>query len=309
MQTGEGANLVKQNQVVNRVLPVSPSQVVALKQKNEAINKALQAPAINPSQLHLTVRTINLTDSAPPPLLHVVTGYTTNISFIGINGKSWPITNGLSGGDAVSIIQPSKSNPYNASLVVNKPWVSTNVSFYLKGRITPVTLYLLTAGNTRQGLDGDVTVKIDGVPPGTSPNPIKNVTAVSNALLNSLTFSPGANWKRVKLDDTNIPVGIRYWISPNHKQAILRLSNGTLLMPSWGSQASTPDNRTTSYEFNDVPLMLWVDSSDGSSFQLRVSNPTALIAGGDSILKVREVSKGSANAMDHFKKTKENSHV
>jgi len=283
-----------QNQAIDRVLPVSPNQVRALKQKEAAINQAMQSQPISNRQLRSTVRTINLTDSAPPPLLHVVSGYTTNVSFMGANGSPWPILSGVAGGAAIAVIQPSKEDPYNASIVVNQPWVSTNVSFYLKGRVRPVTLYLYTAGDTKRGLDGNVTIKIDGLPPGSSPNPIKNVTAVSDALLNSLSHAPGSNWENVKLASQNIPVGIHYWISPNHKTAIIRLSSGTLVMPGWGSQASSPDNTTTSYEFNTIPLMLWVDSSDGQSFQLRVNDATQLIAGGNPILKVKNVSPPGA---------------
>ena len=193
-----------QNQAINRVLPVSPNQVRALKQKETAINQAMQSGPISSRQLRSTVRTINLTDSAPPPLLHVVSEYTTNVSFMGANGSPWPILSGVAGGAAIAVIQPSKEDPYNASLVVNQPWVSTNVSFYLKGRVRPVTLYLYTAGDTKRGLDGNVTIKIDGLPPGTSPNPIKNVTAVSDALLNSLSHAPGSNWESVKLASQNI---------------------------------------------------------------------------------------------------------
>ena len=279
-----------QNKALDRVFPVTPGQVRALKQKDEAINQAMQSLPMNQGQLRSTVRTINLTDSAAPPLLHAVTGYTTNVSFMGANGSPWPILSGVSGGAAIELIQPSKEDPYNASIIVNEPWVSTNVSFYLKGRVRPVTLYLYTAGDTRKGLDGNVTIKIDGLPPGTSPNPIKNVTAVSDALLNSLSHAPGSNWESVKLASNNIPVGIHFWISPSHKEAIIRLSSGTLVMPEWGSQASSPDNTTTAYEFNYVPLMLWVNSDDGQNFQLRVNDATQLIAGGNPILKVRNVS-------------------
>lgn len=283
-----------QRQAMERVLPVSPHQVRTLQQKEAAINQAMQSQPISPRQLRSTVRTLNLTDDAPPPLLHVVTGYTTNVSFMGANGRPWSILSGVAGGAAIAVIQPSKADPYNASIVVNQPWVSTNVSFYLKGRVRPVILYLYTAGDTQQGLDGNVTIKTDGLPPGTAPNPIKNVTAVSDALLNALSHAPGSQWEPVQLADHNIPVGIHYWISPNHQTAIIRLSSGTLVMPTWGSQASSPDNTTTVYAFNNIPLMLWVDSDDGQSFQLRVKDATQLIAGGNPRLTVNHVSSPDA---------------
>ena len=286
------------NQAINRVLPISPSQVRALKQKQTAINQALQTQPISAAQLNSAVRTINLTDNAAPPLLHVVSGYTSNVSFTGSNGRPWPITSGVAGGAAVAVIQPSKSNPYNASLIVNQPWVSTNVSFYLKGRVRPVTLYLYTASDTRHGLDGNVTIKIDGLPPGTSPNPVKNVGAVSDALLNSLSHAPGAGWHNINISNRNVPVDVHYWLSPNHKTAIVRLSGGTLIMPEWTSQASSPDNTTTVYKFNHAPLMLWVDSNDGQSFQLHVSDTTTLIAGGHSILKTPSTPSQVATNLD-----------
>ncbi len=289
------ADTTPSHQVVDRVIPISPNQVRALKEKVTAINQAKQSQPITNRQIRASVRTINLMDDAPPPLLHVVSGYTTTVSFMGVNGRPWAILSGISGGAAIQIKQPSKENPYSVSLIVNIPWVSTSVSFYLKGRVRPVTLYLYTADDTRAGLDGNVTVKIEGLPPGTSPNPIKNVAAVSDALLNALSHAPGSEWERVALTDHNIPVSIHYWISPNHKRAIIRLSGGQLLMPEWGSQATSPDNTTTAYAFNYVPLMLWVNSDDGQSFQLRVNDPTALIAGGNPILNVKQVSPREIN--------------
>jgi len=286
-----------QDQVVNRVLPNSPGQIRELRARNQAIQKAMQSSPINPSQIASTVRNINLTDSAPPPLLHLVKGYTTNISFVGANGRSWPIVSFVPGGSAIAGDQSSKDDPYNSSLIVKKAWVSSNVTYYLKGRVRPITLYVYTSTNTARGLDGNVTVKLDGIPPGTSPLPVQNVTAVSNALLNALDHAPGSNWTQVKLNNTNIPVGIHYWISPNHKQAIVRLSSGTLVMPSWGSQASSPDNTMTAYEFNYVPLMLWVDSDGGQSFQVRVNDATSLIAGGNPIMHVNNVSSLSNRSL------------
>ena len=283
-----------QDQAVRQVLPISASQIKVLQKRNQSLQKAEQEPAINQSQLAATVRNINLTDSAPPPLLHVVQGYISNISFVGANGKPWPISSAVPGGPALHVSQSSKTDPYNSSVTVSEPWVSTNITYYLKGRVRPITLYFDTSANTAKGLDGNVTVKIDGLPPGTTPLAVQNVTAVSDSLLNSLDHAPGSNWKQVKLSNTNIPVGIHYWISPDSKQAIIRLSSGTLLMPEWGSQASSPDGTVTSYQFDYIPLMLWVDSNHGENFQIRVDDPTKLIATANPVMRARSVSASAA---------------
>lgn len=269
---------------VDQLLPVTPKDVKVLRDKQQAIEKAEQAAPIDPTVLANTVRNINLTDSAPPPALHLVQGYATNVAFVGQNMKPWPIVNVVPGGAAIQVDQASKDDPYNSAMTVNKAWVSTNVTFYLKGRVRPITLYLYTAANTAKGLDASVTIKVDGTPPGTRPLAVQNITGTSDALLNALDHAPGDNWQTVTLDNANIPVGIHYWVSPDRHHAIVRLTAGTLVMPEWGSQASSPDHTITAYEFDHVPLMLWVDSAEGKSFQVHAHNATALIAGGQSVI-------------------------
>lgn len=286
------------DQAINRVIPLSTEQVLLLKQKNTMIHQALASTPIQSSQLRFTVRNINLSGNAPPPLLHLVSGYITTVSFVGENGKPFAILSGVAGGQAISVIQPTKNDPYNASIIVNQPWASTNISFYLQGRVRPVTLYLHTAANPNNGLDGNVMIKLPGLPPGSAPLPVKNVLAVSDALLDSLNHAPGSAWQLVHLARRNVPFEIRYWLSPSHHRAIVRLTGGVLVMPAWVSQAASPDQTTTSYAFNHAPLMLWVDSLSGQSFMLRVNDPTKLITSSMLTLHIQSVSSD-----DHLKTT------
>ncbi len=281
---------------IQSVLPNTPQQIQALKQQKAAVDQALQPMPIQVTQLRNTVRAINLLNNAPPPLLHLVQNYATSISFLGENGKPWPIENAVPGSEAILLGQPIKNDPFNASILVQTPFVSTNITFYLKGRVKPVVLFVHTATNLNEGLDSSVSVTLDGNPPGTDPLPVKNVGAVSDALLNTVDYAPGSNWQPVKLSNNNLPLGLKMWTSPDNKQAIVRVSSGVLMSPDWSSQASNPDNTVMAYAFNYVPLMLLVNSNDGQTFQVSVKQAVQTLAGGDSttdsnsILDIKNIS-------------------
>lgn len=267
---------------IQSVLPNTPQQIQALKQQKAAVDQAIQPNPIQASQLMTTVRSINLLNNAPPPLLHLVQNYATSISFLGENGKPWPIENAVPGSDAIILGQPIKNDPFNASIIVQAPFISTNITFYLKGRIKPVVLFVHTATDPKEGLDSSVSVTLDSNPPGTDPLPVKNVGAVSDALLNAVDYAPGSNWQSVKLNNANLPLGLKMWTSPDNKQAIVRVTSGELMSPDWSSQASNPDNTVTAYAFNYVPLMLLVNSNEGQTFQVSVSQAVETLAGNDN---------------------------
>lgn len=262
------------------VLPAAPAQIRALQHQNNAVNQAIQGPRIHSWQLANTVRTINLADNTAPPLLHVVQGYGTNISFVGANGKAWPIEAAVPGdSDFINVDQSTPKNPLNSTVLVNKAGATTNITYYLKGRVKPVVLFFRTSNDPATGLDASVSIIVNGNPPGTAPLTVRNVGGVSDAVLNALDSAPGSRWQAVPLANQHLPVDIRYWISPGHRHVIVRLTSGVLVSPNWLSQASNVDGTVTAYEFNYVPLMFLVDSNDGQSFQVRVREATQTLAG------------------------------
>jgi hypothetical protein len=266
---------------ITNVLPLSPAQIEAFKQQNAAVAVAQEPDPISNTQLQGTIRSINLLSDSTPPMLHLVMNYATNISFIGENGQPWPIADIVPGSDAITASPSYKSDPYNSSIIVTKPWVSTNVTYYLKGRVKPIVLFVHTALDTSQGLDASVNVSINGLTPGSSPLAVKNVGAVSDALLNAVNNAPGSQWIPVELENNNLPVGLKMWTSSDHQRSIIRVTSGQLVSPDWRSQASNPDNTVTAYSFNYVPLMLLVNSNDGQNFQVRVKEAVETLAGNE----------------------------
>lgn len=268
---------------IKAVIPNSPQQIEALKQLYNQGDIASQPEPIPNSQLRYTVRTINLMRNPIPPMLHLVVNYASNISFMGQNGKPWPIAGIVPGNkDAIEVDESVKKDPYNSTVTVKTPWVSTNITYYLQGRVKPIVLFIHTAADTSQGLDSSVNITLNGIAPGTSPLAIKNVGVVSDALLNAVNNAPGSQWQTVALDSENLPVGLQMWTSPDHQRAIVRISSGQLISPEWASEASNPDNTVTAYSFNYVPLMLLANSNDGQSFQVSIKQAMQTLAGQES---------------------------
>lgn len=290
---------------ISKVLPLSPDQVEAFKKRNAAVAFAQEPDPISLSQLQGTIRSINLLNNSTPPLIHLVQNYATNISFVGENGQAWPIADIVPGSDAITASPSYKTDPYNSTIIVMKPWISTNVTYYLKGRVKPIVLFIHTALDTKQGLDASVTVSVNGLSPGTSPLPIKNVGAVSDSLLNAVNNAPGNQWQPVPLDNNNLPVGLKMWTSPDRKSAIVRVTSGQLVSPDWQSQASNPDNTVTAYSFKYVPLMLLVNSNDGQNFQVRMKQAIETLAGNEPSVtsmkaqNISDIEKAAEERISH----------
>lgn len=264
---------------MNAVLPASPTEATELRARTQALDKALAIPTIPQALLAKTVRQINTVKNTVPPLLHLVYGYDTSLTFVGENGKPWPIRGVKVGNEAVvTADQPTKGNVLNVTLHPQSPWNATNIKVFLADRVEPATLYLQTAGDFSQGLDASITLRLSGLPAGTQPLAMSQVGAVDDSLLNAVNLAPGQDWQIVTLDNANLPFEIRMWRSSHQEQTIVRVSAATLLSPEWQSQASNPDGTTTAYQFQGMPLTLLVNDNQGNSYKVSVKDLVSTMA-------------------------------
>lgn len=270
------------DQAMDQVYPLSPEQIRQIREAREQTQKAItEKPDVTGSARANAVRFVDLTQGAAPEKLRLVLNYTSTIMFVGENGAPWPIETITTGNDALlSITQPEQRNT-SAMLTPKKPWAPTNITAMLEGRVAPVTVFANVHSDPVDGLDAVVTIRVDGIPPGTEPLPIKTAGVVDDALQNAIHFAPGKNWKRLPIKDDKLPLKMNVWTSPNGKRAIVRLAGGGMRFPTWDAQANSVDNTVHVYRFNHVPLMFLVADRDGVGYQVRVEGSTSLLANSD----------------------------
>lgn len=225
---------------------------------------------------------IDLSDGAKTKTITLQLGYLTSLMVVGENGATWPIRRARAGDDAVATVE---AVPESGTLELSpkQPWVGTNLILYLADRSQPIKLYLRVSSDPADGVRDAVKLIVSGVPSGSAPLLQPNRVAIDNQLMNALGRSPGRNWTTIQVaDDDNLPFSINYWMSPDRKDAIVRLRGGSLMGPDWETETRDPDGGTRVYRFREAtPLMLRVADSAGVEYQVSLQNPADILAGRD----------------------------
>lgn len=261
-------------------LDVDQQKAIEVYLTSEAKMTAPQTPLGATSTDPETV--IDLSDGAKTKTITLQLGYLTSLMVVGENGATWPIRRARAGDDAVATVD---TVPESGTLELSpkQPWVGTNLILYLADRAQPIKLYLRVSADPADGVRDAVKLIVSGVPSGSAPLLQPNRVAIDNQLMNALGRSPGRNWTSIQVaNDDNLPFSINYWMSPDRKDAIVRLRGGSLMGPDWETETRDPDGGTRVYRFREaVPLMLRVSDSAGVEYQVSLQNPADILAGRD----------------------------
>lgn len=265
-------------EAIQKVEPLTPQEIKVFKQYNAEVQKATSVGGLSNGETKSTIRAFKVGSGEAPPTITLVSGYATNISFVGQNGAPWPIEAIQSGDNGIlAITKPGKDEVDNANLFVKKPYANTNFFAYLKGKPQPVLVYVKTKGDSANGLAANVVFHVDGDPPGTMPLPVKSASGVSDALLNATNYSPGPSWNPIKVKEgNNYPFQITVWKSSDNKKIIVRLVNGTLVSPSYAAESKSGD--VSAYEFSYSPFLYTITDNGGSLYTVSLKDVTGQLA-------------------------------
>jgi hypothetical protein len=270
------------NAAMSQAEPLTPSEIKVFKKHNAAVQAAMSVQGLPSNETGNTIRVFRVGSGESPPTITLVSGYATNISFVGQNGAAWPIISIMPGdNNIISVSKPGKDAVDNANLFVKRPYANTNFFAYLKGRSEPILVYVKTKGDSASGLSANVVFHVNGTPPGTLPLPVKNVSGVSNALLNATNYSPGPSWVPVSIKSSETyPFQISVWHSPDGQDTIVRIENGNLISPSYVAESKA--GNVSAYEFNYAPLLYTISDNSGSLYTVALQNVTGQLASQDA---------------------------
>ena len=263
-------------------LPMSPGEIRSLMKEYDAVEQAKRRPLPDAVTRIRTIKTIDLTRGPSAEVATVALGYGTTIIAVGENGEPWPIANILPGDSSAISAQPLREKNSMAGVIhVKKPWVSTNLTLDLEGRPEPAVIYLRTTADPTQGQHSIIRVKVPGNAPGTQPLPVRNIAVADDALTNTLSWSPGRQWKEIPLRDGELPFHARLWEHPAGGRYILRLTAGaTLRSPNWIAQERSADGLIHVYEFSKRPVLMVATNSDGIRYNIYTFDPVVALANG-----------------------------
>jgi intracellular multiplication protein IcmK len=156
------------NAMLKQNMPLSPRQVVTLRQQIDVAQRAAAIPPNVPPKPVSSTIMINLAPGTTPPAIRLAQGYVSSLVFVDSTGSPWPIA-AFDVGDpkAVNIQWDGKSNILLIQAV--SPYSNGDIVIRLVGLPTPVTLALVSG---QRVVDYRADIHVSGIGPNTKELPI-----------------------------------------------------------------------------------------------------------------------------------------
>ena len=246
------------NQVQRNLFPMTPGQIMNLRQSYDSTQLAATATPEGPPKPTATSMFVSLAPGATPPVIRLAQGFVSSLVFLDSTGAPWPILAwDLGNPEAFNIVWDKTSN--TMMVQATKQYTYGNLAVRLQNLSTPVMLTLIPG---QRAVDYRVDLRIQGFGPNPNAMPTsEGLPGTENTLLLSI------------LDGVAPPGGTELTISGGDAQAwasddkLFVRTRLTILSPAWLSTLSSADGMHV-YELQKTPLLLV--SADGKIMQLKI---------------------------------------
>jgi intracellular multiplication protein IcmK len=245
-------------QVTQQMFPLTPEQIIRLKQMYHTNEFAQATTAGTPPKPTATSQFVNLSPGSTPPVIRLSQGFVSSLVFLDSTGAPWPITAYDLGDPTAFNIQWDKSS--NTLMIqATKLYTYGNLAVKLQGLNTPVMLTLIPG---QKAVDYRVDLRIQGVGPNAKSLPMEDgiPPAASDLLLHVLEGVPPNGSSRLTISGGDA----RAWLL-NEKMYVR--TNLTILSPGWIGSMTSADGMHA-YEMQKTPVLLV--SWHGKVMQLKV---------------------------------------
>lgn len=244
--------------VLSSKYPLTPEQIVRLRQIYESTEFAVFSPAGTPPKPTATSQFVNLSPGSTPPVIRLSQGFVSSLVFLDSTGAPWPISAYDLGDPASFNIQWDKlSNTLMIQAI--KLYNYGNLAVRLRGLNTPVMLTLIPG---QKAVDYRVDLRVQGLGPNASNMPMEEglPPSANDLLLHVLDGVPPPGSQRLVISGGDA----RGWLL-NEKMYVR--TNLTILSPAWLGSMTSADG-THAYEMQKSPVLLV--SWHGKVMQLKV---------------------------------------
>lgn len=156
------------NTLLQQNMPLTPDQVVLLRQQIDLAQRAAAIPANIPPKPVSTTIMINLAPGTTPPAIRLAQGYVSSLVFVDSTGSPWPIAAfDIGNPKSVNIQWDGKSNIIFMQAVA--AYSDGNMVVRLVGLPTPITLELVAG---QRVVDYRVDLHVSGIGPNAKELPI-----------------------------------------------------------------------------------------------------------------------------------------
>lgn len=213
-------------------IPMSPQQVVKLRQEVDISQRAAAIPANIPPKPVSTTLMVNLAPGTTPPAVRLAQGYVSALMFVDSTGSPWPVASfDIGNPKAVNIQWDGKSNIVLIQAIA--PYLTGDIVVRLVGLATPITLQLVSG---QRVVDYRVDLHVSGIGPNTKDLPVgSNLPNSANQLLLGIldgVAPAGGKLLTVRGGDAQA------WLLG---QTIYFRTRMTVLSPGWTGKMVSPD--------------------------------------------------------------------
>lgn len=244
--------------VTRTLFPLTPEQIIRLKQMYNTSEFAQASTAGTPPKPTATSQFVNLSPGSTPPVIRLSQGFVSSLVFLDSTGAPWPISAYDLGDPASFNIQWDKTS--NTLMIqAIKMYNYGNLAVRLRGLNTPVMLTLIPG---QKAVDYRVDLRVQGYGPeaATAPTEEGLPPSASDILLHVLDGVPPAGSLRLTVSGGDA----RAWLL-NEKMYVR--TNLTVLSPGWIGSMTSADGMHA-YEMQKSPVLLV--SWHGKVMQLKV---------------------------------------
>lgn len=246
------------NGLLQQNMPLTPQQVVRLRQMIDVSQRAAAIPANVPPKPVSSTLMVNLAPGATPSAIRLAQGYVSSLVFVDSTGSPWPIASYDVGDPKANTIQwDGKSNILLIQAIA--PYSDSNIVIRLIGLATPVTLELVSG---QRVVDYRADIHVSGIGPNSKdiPSGTRLPDSASQLLLGVLdgVAPPGSKQLSVRGGDAQV------WLLGDKMYLRTRF---TVLSPGWVGKMVSPDGMNA-YEIQTTSSILI--SQYGEPVELKV---------------------------------------
>ncbi|KTC85951.1 MULTISPECIES: DotH/IcmK family type IV secretion protein [Legionella] len=244
--------------VTRQLFPLTPEQILRLKQLYHSNEFAEASTAGTPPKPTATSQIVNLSPGSTPPVIRLSQGFVSSLVFLDSTGAPWPISAYDLGDPSAFNIQWDKTS--NTLMIqALKLYNYGNLAVRLRGLNTPVMLTLIPG---QKAVDYRVDLRIQGFGPNAKTMPMEEglPPSANDVLLHVLDGVPPAGSQRLTVSGGDA----RAWIL-NDRMYVR--TNLTILSPGWIGSMTSADGMHA-YEMQKSPVLLV--SWHGKVMQLKV---------------------------------------
>lgn len=244
--TSEAINEAAFRSVLQDVFPLTPAQILRLRETHEKTQFAASQTAATPPKPTATSQIVNLAPGSTPPVIRLAQGFVSSLVFLDQSGADWPIVAyDLGNPKAFNIQWDKKSN--TIMIQANELYTYGNLAVKLEGLSTPVMLTLIPG---QKAVDYRVDLRIQGYGPNVKMLPRTNGLPpnVDSVLLSVLDGIPPPQSTELKIKGGPAQV----WILGDKLYVRTRLS---VISPGWLQTVSSADGMHV-YEMQKTPMIL-----------------------------------------------------